>query len=361
MASLMKRNSVWFLSFIFTYLGIAGWSAACQTAPTKSLQVGIDPRRNLTLESPEQRQAILEGIHSLGATWVRDGFGSTPHGVSDLVDVVKRAKELNLKFILQIVQVDADYDGPLQRNRCGWNAKPLSKINQTKFEARIRKQFDALKAAGVTIDAFEIGNEDDTDCYDADIPTGHHTNPEEMQTALLGYGKFLMASALLIHEPQYFPNSKVVTFGMTHASNPVYSITNPAQFVAKLHNVGGFNYLDNTKYHVDGYGTHIYASPNNIAASVQQTLAADAAALGSSKPFWLTEWGFLDEKAFPNKRGQTLSDGVAEYLSALDSVDKRLQIGPVCFFSYEVWLTDASGKLLPPSAIIAKRAKVNIQ
>jgi hypothetical protein len=353
--------SLWPLLLILIQLPLSALNVRAQNAPVRPIQIGIDPRRNLTLETEEQRQKILDGIHSLGATWVRDGFAASPHGPADLVDVVRRAKALNLRFVLQIVQVDADYDGPLQRNRCGWNAKALSKINVTKYVARLRKQFDALKAAGLTIDAFEIGNEDDTDCYDGDIPTGHPANQQEIETAAEGYGKFLMASAVLIHDPHYYPGAKIITFGMTHASNPVYSIVTPAKFVAMLRNVGGVNYLDNEKYHVDGFGTHIYASPNNTTASVQQTFAADSAALGFSKPFWLTEWGFLDGKAFPNKRGETLSEGMTEYLSAIDSIDKRIQLGPLCFFSYGVWLADENGNLLPQSQVLARRAKASLR
>jgi hypothetical protein len=43
----------------------------------RNLQIGIDPRSNLTGETEESRQKILEGIHSLGATWVRDGFAKS--------------------------------------------------------------------------------------------------------------------------------------------------------------------------------------------------------------------------------------------------------------------------------------------
>ena len=169
-----RRASFGFLfSFILLLcsFSLLPQSALAQGNP-RNLQIGIDPRSNLTGESEENRQKILDGIHSLGATWVRDGFAKSPHGVSDLVDVVRRAKQLNLRFIVQVVQVDGDYDVPLHPNRCGWNAKPLGQINLTKYTNRLRAQLDALKAANLTVNAFEIGNEDDTDCYNADIPTG---------------------------------------------------------------------------------------------------------------------------------------------------------------------------------------------
>ena len=325
----------------------------------RNLQIGIDPRSNLTGETEESRQKILEGIHSLGATWVRDGFAKSPHGVSDLVDVVRRAKQLNLRFIVQVVQLDGDYDVPLQLNRCGWHAKPLGQIDLTKYTNRLRAQLDALKAASLTVDAFEIGNEDDTDCYNADIPTGRTAAAQDLKAAARGYGKFLMASAEVIQDPKYYPQAKLITFGMAHGGTPTNSLPQPAQFVAMLRNVDGVNYLDNDKYHVDGIGTHIYASPSDITGSVTKTLEADAAALGTSKPFWLTEWGFLNYKSFPTKNGESLSQGVSEYLAAIDSVHRHIPLGPICFYSYSEWLVDESGNPLPQAEVLAKRAQAD--
>ncbi len=325
----------------------------------RNLQIGIDPRSNLTGETEESRQKILEGIHSLGATWVRDGFAKSPNGVSDLVDVVRRAKQLNLRFIVQIVQVDGDYDVPLQPNRCGWHAKPLGQIDLTKYTNRLRAQLDALKAANLAVDAFEIGNEDDTDCYNADIPTGRTAAAQDLKAAARGYGKFLMASAEVIHDPKYYPQAKLITFGMAHGGTPSNSLPEPAQFVAMLRNVDGVNYLDNDKYHVDGIGTHIYASPSDVTGSVTKTLEADVAALGTSKPFWLTEWGFLNDKSFPTKKGESLSQAISEYLAAVDSVHRRIPLGPICFYSYSVWLVDESGNPMPQAEVLAKRARAD--
>jgi hypothetical protein len=170
-----------------------------------------------------------------------------------------------------------------------------------------------------------------------------------------------MASAQVIRDPRYFPQAKLITFGMAHGGTPSNSLENPAQFVAMLRNVDGVNYLDNATYRVDGYGTHIYASPSNITGSVMQTLEADAAALGKDRPFWLTEWGFLKYNAFPTKRGETLSQGMEEYLAAIDRLHPHIPLGPICFYSYDVWLTDSGGNLQPQASALAGRARGNIR
>jgi len=113
-----------------------------------------------------------------------------------------------------------------------------------------------------------------------------------------------------------------------------------------LRNVDGFNYLDNAEYHVDGYGTHLYPSPNDIEHSLTSTLREDEAALGRDKPFWVTEWGFLNLKAFPNRRGETLGQGVEEFLAIFERLKPTIPLGPVMYYAYsedpEKWSAQAA-------------------
>ena len=46
----------------------------------------------------------------------------------------------------------------------------LGEINLTKFTQHLRAMLVAVKAANLMIDAFEIGSEFDTACYEADSP-----------------------------------------------------------------------------------------------------------------------------------------------------------------------------------------------
>jgi hypothetical protein len=79
-------------------------------------------------------------------------------------------------------------------------------------------------------------------------------------TWLRGNGNFLKAAALVIRDPAYVPNAKIITFGIAHGSDkldkPWRHLSHPASAVARLRNVNGFNYLGNDSYHVD-YGAHV--------------------------------------------------------------------------------------------------------
>jgi hypothetical protein len=204
------------------------------------------------------------------------------------------------------------------------------------------------------IDAVELGNEDDLYCYDADVPNGHEATQAEIATWLRGYGQFLKTGAKIVHELRYYPEAKIITSGLGHAGNyrSDQAIPRPGRLIATLQNVDGVNYLDNAEYHVDGYGTHIYPSPNAIDSIVKQTLHEDRAALGPNKPLWVTEWGFLDLKAFPNKKGETLNQGMREFLNAFDAVRREMSLGPVMYYAYIVKISRNGCRKQPHSPIL---------
>jgi len=331
-----------------------------------ALEVGID-RSNLTKESEAVQEKTLHDIHALHATWFRDALSAVakPELQARFINEVRLAKQNNLKILVNVLPSYLDYDEPFAnagedfRKICGWSGGDgkLSQINLTKFAQHLRATLDAVKAANLAIDAFEIGNEFDTTCYDADVPVGHAASEKEIVTWLRGYGEFLKAAALVMRDPNYFPHAKIVTFGIAHGSDkwdkPWRHISQPAAVVARLRNVNGFNYLDNTLYHVDGYATHIYPWPGDIVGSVRGTLNQDAAALGRDKPFWVTEWGFLSKSSFPTQKGETLSQGIKEILATFDSLAPSIPLGPVMFYRYDVWLTDNTGQLLPEASVLS--------
>lgn len=313
-----------------------------------TLELGID-RSKLGSQPEAVQEKTVEDIHALHATWFRDGPTSgSPKGVSNFVNEVKLVKQQNLKMLVNILQMDEDYDSELTRNRCGWGQKKLSTINPDKYAQRLRALFGALKDAHLTIDAVEFGNEYDVDCYDADVPSGHVADKDEVATWLIGYGHFLKTGAEVLRE--FFPQAKIITFGITHASDqwdrPPHHLSKPAQYVAMLRNVKGFNYLDNASYHVDGYGTHIYAQ-NDIEEVITGYLREDASFLGKDKPFWVTEWGFADPKGFPNKSGKTMNQALELSLGIYEKISREIPLGPLMFYRYDVWLADDPGHLLP--------------
>jgi len=333
-------------------------------------EVGID-RSNLTRESEAVQEKALQDIHALHATWFRDVLtGTTPQGLAKFVNEVRLAKQNNLKFLANVLAAGADYDEGYQspnagedfRKRCGWSqgSAELSKINPAKLARRLRMQFDAVQAANLTIDAFEIGNEVDWTCFNGDVPDGHAPSEAELMTAVRGYAHFLKAASEVIHDPHYFPNAKIITFGIAHGSDrwdhPPHHFSNPARMVAMLRSLDGFNYLDNATYHIDGYGTHIYPDPDNLEQSVTDLIRQDAAILGLDKPFWITEWG-LPSNRYPNKRGQTRGEGFRDFYAVLAKL--HVPFGPTFYYSHSPGgsqLIDANGALLPEASAVTAGA-----
>src|SRR5580704_14254695 len=176
-----------------------------------------------------RRLAVFDGIARLHPQWFRDGFGpDTPEGAQLFVDMVQQVHARGMKILAVVSHTGSDFDkkdyiDPTQSG-CQWGTFPLSKIDLAKFEHRVRSYFDALKQAGLSVDAFEIGNELDLYCNDADMPktsefAAHHwqwfLTQEQVHQFAAGYVPFLKTFAGLIRE--YFPAATIITFGM---SNP---------------------------------------------------------------------------------------------------------------------------------------------
>jgi len=326
-------------------------------------ELGIDDS-HLSSKDPRAREKAIDDIHGLGAVWIRFVADSgSKQGLANLADTVSRAKKQKLQVLLNIVQLDVDYDdnndqAPL--NKSGWKEKKLSRINLKKFRQRVEALCDALKGQNLNVDAFEIGNEDDQNPYDADIPAENRPQtPDEIHTWLLGYGKFLQAAAEVLHKPDNYPQAKIITFGMAHipdAPNAVGHLSLPAQYVRMLTNVDGDNYLHGKNYDITGFGSHVYVSPSNIRKDAQRTIREDLWTINNLKPLWITECGFLRPyKDFPNKENQTLVQGLTEFLDTLDRLHERIPFGPICYYDYAN-LVDARGDFQPIADVLSKRA-----
>jgi hypothetical protein len=354
-------------------------AAYVTTIPVRSevpryMEIGID-RSNLNDQAAPVRKKTLEDIHAIGAQWFRDGCpDQATSRFENFIDELKLAKQLGLKVLVILAPMGSDYDQPQKIEnagddfckRCGWKqgSAKFSRVNQEKLAARLKCQFEAFKAAGVSVDAFEIGNEVTWICFNGDVPNGHEPSRSEYMTALRGYARFLKTAAEIIKRSEYFPEAKIITFGMNHPGDAKHGITNSAQFVADLRNLDGFNYLDNSLYHISGYGIHIYPNATNIQNNVLATLGKDATVL-RDRPFWITEWG-LDLNAFPNSKLRSRSEGMQQFLGNLDSLP-NIAIGPVFWYSYNInrspggsEIVNQEGKLLADANVLSGRARAAI-
>ena len=152
-----------------------------------------------------------------------------------------------------------------------------------------------MRAAGETVEAFEIGNELDLYCNDADNPTGAEwarhqwkwfLSDAQVQTFVRGYAPFLAASVASIRK--YFPQAKIITYGNSMpASAPLI------EALANVRDADG-KITDYTRL-VDGYGSHLYPTSTttlNMVQDATNSLRLEAAHYPhvSEKPIWITEW-----------------------------------------------------------------------
>jgi hypothetical protein len=318
--------------FIFCCLAVLGPQhlAAARLPAPAPVEMGID-RSNMatewTLSPPAEpkiypftgpyngagvfearRTAVFDGAAELHVSWFRDGFGGdTAKDAQLFVDTVSALHARGLKVLAVVGPTGSDFDpkdriaGNPSVNGCRWGTAPLSKIDLTKFAHRLRAHFVALKQAGLTVDAFEIGNELDLYCNDADMPmtsefAKHHwkwfLTADQVRAFDAGYVPFLTTFAGLIRE--YFPQAKIITFGMSNPTGDSAAlIAGLAHFTDSTGRTFDYTTL------VDGYGTHIYPKSDTteeMVATTTRNLTDQAAELPHSdeKPLWITEWNPSD-------------------------------------------------------------------
>ena len=335
------------------------------TLPVSALgagrEFGIDYSR-LSTKSAEVQDRSLAGIRALGATWFRDVYvANTPHGLDDFVNELRMAKRLNLKLLVELMPVVDDFDGVEPENGgdeflklCGWRSgsRKLSLIDLNKFSARIRLQFAALKAAGVPVEAFEVGNEFDIVCFNGDVPDGHEATQAEFMTAVRAYARYLKTAATAIRA--YYPSAKILTFSLAAVRDSwdkgigMHHFSNPARMISELRNLDGYNYLDNASYHVDAYGLHVYPTAGMIAKTTREKVDNTVAIL-NDKPIWITEWG-LKPSLFPDAKGETRAQAAADFYATLDEYRRTVTFGPMFYYSYPTGLIDGRGNPLPDAS-----------
>jgi hypothetical protein len=305
------------LAFLVT-MAASALAQAARQAPLAPLQFGIDRsnmRTEWTLTPPHEpnispflaseyntlgnfearRIAMIDGIARVPLGWFRDGFG----GDALSIDLLKLVHAHGMKMLAIVGHAASDYPPGAYLSKaesgCPWGTYPLSKINLAAYQKRIEAELAAVRAAGQTVEAFEIGNELDLYCNDADSPTNAEwarhqwrwfLSDAQAQTFVRGYAPFLAVSVASIRK--YFPHTPIITYGNSlPASAPLM------EALAQVRSADGRT-TDYTKL-VDGYGAHLYPTSTTTLTMVQyatNALRYEAAHYPhlDRKPIWITEW-----------------------------------------------------------------------
>ncbi|MEW6632243.1 MAG: alpha-L-arabinofuranosidase B, partial [Pseudomonadota bacterium] len=269
------------------------WTLGWPQEPKVSPFLAADYNKPGNFEA--RRVAVMDGIARVHAGWFRDGLGDPAQGI----DLLKLVHARGMKMLAIVSGAATDYPKGAyvgkEQSGCQWGTYPLSKIDIAAFQKRIEAELAAVRAAGETVDAFEIGNELDLYCNDADNPTGadwaRHQwkwflSPAQVQAFTRGYAPFLAASVASIRK--YFPQARIITYGNSMPAS--------APLIEALAHVQGADgkVTDYTRL-VDGYGAHLYPNSTTTLAMVQETtgeLRVEAAHYphAGQKPIWITEW-----------------------------------------------------------------------
>jgi hypothetical protein len=308
-------------ALVVVLTGLPGALVAMETTPKAHyarVEFGID-RSNMatqwTLASPHEpnvspflaseynkpgdfearRVAVMNGIARVHAAWFRDGFG----GDALSIDLLKLVHARGMKMLAIVGHAASDYPPGAYLSKaqssCPWGTYPLSKINIAAYRKRIEAELAAVRAAHETVEAFEIGNELDLYCNDADNPTGAEwakhqwkwfLSDAQAQAFVRGYAPFLAVSVASIRK--YFPRVPIITYGNSlPASAPLMEALAHAR--ARDGKVTDYTKL------VDGYGSHLYptsVTTLNMVQDATNSLRYEAAHYPhlDQKSIWITEW-----------------------------------------------------------------------
>jgi hypothetical protein len=242
-----------------------------------------------------RRVAVMDGVAKTHARWFRDGFGDSEQSI----DLLRLVHARGMKILAIVGPAAPDYPPGAQLDKahsgCQWGTYPLSKIDIAAYQKRMEGELAAVRAAGETVDAFEIGNDLDLSYNDADNPTGAEwakyqwkwfLSPAQVQAFVRGHAPFLAASVSSIRK--YFPQAPIITYGnsMPAAAPLIEALASVRASDGKI--------TDYTML-VDGYGAHLYPVSDTIEDMMQD---ATGALLGEAahyphldqKSIWITEW-----------------------------------------------------------------------
>jgi hypothetical protein len=252
------------------------------------------------LSSDPNALGVISGVAAMGSASIRAAMANS-FTAPTFVNSVLAANQAGMRVIAVIFPEGDDYDNAAESTAyagnatftatCGYNsgALKLSQIDVWLFTQRFTRHLEALQAAGAQVDAFEIGNELDWGCFNGDIPIGQAgTTASSLTTFSSKYALLLQAARSVVDV--YYPNSALLSFGAANCYlfNDSFCVQDPQNLLAGLQNISGTNYLEL----VDGFGEHLYPPSISDTSATLTALQRMSAALGNSKPYWVTEWGF---------------------------------------------------------------------
>jgi hypothetical protein len=255
--------------------------------------------------------AVIRQLRQEGVTTIRTGL-SYKHPQEDIFNFVSKAFKNGIGTIL-IVPPDAGGTGLHTRPAIpphDWPMAPMAEDRPDGFRQWFVPVLNALEEFGVRLTAIEFGNEINNSQFNGDFTlemTSHrvlgihdlnNANDPEGQKLAAGFRAYLKVLAAL---RDIRDHSKLNQATPIISAGLVGGV--PGKSGGLLDSVAGLDTLQFLRQNgldklVDGYGIHMYPSlnPNRTAAYRIDELDNEffKACGRSTKPCWVTEWGFTN-------------------------------------------------------------------
>lgn len=261
---------------------------------------------------------MLAAMKAVGVRMIRAGFPPNDKGI----DFVRRvyAQGIRLDWIVGFGGYKTG--APTRPYRRGqfpamWGGHPLSYADPDRFRAYFAPLLSKLEAAGITLAAFELGNEINWAAFNPEFPLPgegrqfgladltHDPEAKQVDTGFLQYLKLLAVLKDIRDHSKLNRQTPILTAGLAADEVPEGPMANNRK---KTDLVSVNATLDIMRAHgldklVDAYAVHVYPWGNGpgqpaAAAGRRARLAkyvlARCRPAGSpdGKPCWITEWGF---------------------------------------------------------------------
>jgi len=257
--------------------------------------------------SEQQQDTLIEQLTANGVRTVRTGISAKftnfiirayQHGIGAVVIVYPTQGSTDTHMR------PADPSVSLMYGQLG-----MTGADPAKFKTLLTAQLAPLEAAGVHLTAIELGNEINGPYFNGDflpaqalgrvLGISDLNNPDDAggQAIAASYRAYLKIAAVLKDVRDYSQVNKttpIISAGLADGGLPGKKPGQRLDGVSIPATLEFFrqNGIDNL---VDGYGVHVYPSGNpaiTLAARIDDLNKDAFASCTTTKPCWLTEWGF---------------------------------------------------------------------
>lgn len=344
---------------------------ATSAAASAQVVVGVN-MTNADRLNPEQQDAMLAAMKAAGVHAIRAILSPNDKGI----DFARHAYAQGIRIDWQVGFGGYEPGAPTRPYRPQeypgmWSGHPLSYADPDQFRAYFAPLLAKLDAAGVTLAAFELGNEINWAAFNPDFPipgegkvlslSDLSHDPEDKQVAkgFLQYIKILAVLKDVRDHSRLNRHTSILTAGLVAAADGAKPYNNKKEDMVSLSATIAFLRAHGLDALVDGYGIHTYPSaahPGDPGAAAQRaarfrsTDMAECRSPGTTggKPCWITEWGFDNRDLNCPTNDKDRASLVREMMGDFLSYARKGQLAGMFYFS---WNTDPWAKQTSPKSL----------